>query len=180
MKTEKGKTQRKTVTKPKATVKKTETKKTSTAKKTGATKKPTAKKSTTKKAPAKKAASKPRTSAKPKAVTKVKVKTKAEQLCDSVIPELKAQAITLANAVLTMQEKIEQQIPNYKKADLAQKVIVGTGEEMLRQNPLVQEFRATVRDYSAALNNLEEMLEKKKAEPEQNPLDALRSRFGVG
>ena len=104
----------------------------------------------------------------------------AEKLCKNVTPNLKEQAITLTNAVLAMQEKIEQQIPIYKKADLAQKVIVGTGEEMLRQNPLVQEFRATVRDYSAALNNLEEMLDKKKAEPEQNPLDALRSRFGVG
>ena len=173
MKTEKGKTQRKTVAKPKAT--KTTAKK-APAKKTSAAKKPaTAKAKTTKKTTTKTAATK-----RPKAVEKVPAKSKAEILCESVGPELKAQAITLANAVLTMQEKIEQQIPNYKKADLAQKVIVGTGEEMLRQNPLVQEFRATVRDYAAALNNLEEILENKKAEPEVTPLDSLRNRFGVG
>lgn len=180
MKTEKGKTSRKTVAKPKAT--KATTKKTP-AKKTGTTKKPVTAKTTKKTISKPKAVTKPKTTktaAKPKMVEKVQVKTKAETLCERVEPELKAQAITLANAVLTMQEKIEQQIPNYKKADLAQKVIVGTGEEMLRQNPLVQEFRAMVRDYATALNNLEEILENKKAEPEVSPLDSLRNRFGVG
>ena len=106
--------------------------------------------------------------------------TKAEQLCQNVNPDLKAQAITLANAVLTMQEKIEQQIPNYKTADLAQEVTVGTGEKMLRQNPLTQEFRATVRDYATALNNLEEILESKPAAQGASAVEQLRNRFKVG
>lgn len=116
---------------------------------------------------------------KPKAVKPIQ-KTKAEELCEGVNSELKAQAVTLANAVLTMQAKIEQQIPIYKEEPLAQTVTVGTGETVLRQNPITQEFRATVRDYASALNNLNEILEKKEAVKEESSLDALKNRFKVG
>lgn len=115
---------------------------------------------------------------KPKEI--VKPKTPAEQMCDNVAPSLKAQAVTLANAVLTMQEKIEQQIPIYQKMPLAQQVKVGTGETMLRQNPATQEFRATVRDYATALNNLKDILEENKAPSERSTVEDLRSRFNVG
>ena len=33
-------------------------------------------------------------------------KTQAETICDSVSPDIREQAVTLANAVLTMQKKI--------------------------------------------------------------------------
>ena len=104
----------------------------------------------------------------------------AENICKNVAPDIKAQAVTLAQAVLTMQEKIEQQIPIYKQMPLAQQVTVGTGETMLRANPMTQEFRATVRDYAQALNNLNEMLENNKTTTEPSAVDDLRSRFGVG
>lgn len=133
-------------------------------------KKETSKKTTTKKTTR---------SAKPKTVKPIQ-KSKAEELCEGVSPELRAQAVTLANAVLTMQEKIEQQIPNYKNEPLAQVVTVGTGETMLRQNPAVQEFRATVRDYAAALNNLKDILAEKKSETSISAVDSLRNKFKVG
>ena len=116
---------------------------------------------------------------KPKAVKPIG-KTKAEEICEGLPPDIKAQAVTLANSVLTMQEKIEQQIPVYKDAPLSQEVTVGTGETMLRANPMTQEFRATVRDYAQALNNLNEMLENNKTTAEPSAVDDLRSRFGVG
>ena len=126
-------------------------------------------------------AAKPRkkTTSKPKAVKKL-TKTKAELMCEGVSDDIKAQATTLANAVLSMQEKIEQQIPVYREQPLAQQVTVGTGETVLRQNPITQEFRATVRDYSAALNNLKDILEEKKADAGKSSVDDLRSRFKVG
>lgn len=127
----------------------------------------------------KKKATTKKTTTKPRAVKPIG-KTKAEEMCEGVSSELKTQAITLANAVLTMQAKIEQQIPIYKDAPLAQQVTVGTGETMLRQNPLTQEFRATVRDYATALNNLQDILETKKVAPEKSSIDDLRSRFGAG
>ena len=122
---------------------------------------------------------KKRNTRKPKAVEPI-TKTKAEELCEGLSSDLKAQSVTLANAVLTMQAKIEQQIPVYKEEPLAQSVTVGTGETVLRQNPITQEFRATVRDYASALNNLSEILEKKEAVKEESSLDALKSRFKVG
>ena len=102
---------------------------------------------------------------------------KAEQICANVNADIKDQAITLANAVLAMQDKIDQQIPVYEKMPLAQQVTVGTGEKMLRQNPAVQEFRATVRDYAAALNNLQDILENNKTETSSGSLKELQEKF---
>lgn len=113
-------------------------------------------------------------------VSKVKTLTKAEELCMGVSPEIRTQAVTLANAVLTMQEKIEQQTDEYKSAPLAQQVTLGTGETVLRPNPLVQEFRATVRDYAASLDNLKKILENNKGKTEQSSFENLKNRFKVG
>lgn len=110
----------------------------------------------------------------------IKQMTLAEQMCERVDGQLREQAITLTNAVLAMQSKIEQQIPIYQQMPLAQKVTVGTGENMLRANPATQEFRATVRDYAQALNSLKDILETNKAPSSISPVDDLRSRFNVG
>ena len=103
--------------------------------------------------------------------------TQAEQICAHVSKDLKPQAVTLANAVLAMQSKIEQQIPIYEQMPLAQQVTVGTGERMLRANPAVQEFRATVRDYAQALGNLRMIIGDNSAPAETSSLDDLRSKF---
>ena len=103
--------------------------------------------------------------------------TQAEQICARVSKDLKPQAVTLANAVLAMQKKIDQQIPIYEQMPLAQQVTVGTGEKMLRQNPAVQEFRATVRDYAQALNNLQDILENNKTETSSGSLKELQEKF---
>ena len=104
----------------------------------------------------------------------------SEQMCERVDRKIKEQAITLANAVLTMQKKIEQQIPIYEKMPLAQQVTVGTGESMLRANPATQEFRATVRDYAQALNNLQNILDNREIPNNDIPsLDEMRKRFKI-
>ena len=105
--------------------------------------------------------------------------TDAEKICDHVSDDIKEQAVTLANAVLTMQKKIEQQIPIYEQMPLAQQVKVGTGETMLRQNPATQEFRATVRDYAQALNNLQDILENNKAPAQVAALDDFRKKYKI-
>lgn len=106
-------------------------------------------------------------------------KTPAEQMCENVNPAIKSQAVTLTNAVLAMQEKIEQQIPIYKQMPLAQQVTVGTGEKMLRQNPAVQEFRATVRDYSQSLSNLREILENNREPAEVSSISDFRAKYKI-
>lgn len=84
----------------------------------------------------------------------------AEKMCESVSEELKPQAIVLAEAVLTLQKKIKKQTPVYNKQPLAQEVTVGTGETILRANPIVQEYRATVREYAQALEKLNALTKK--------------------
>ena len=105
--------------------------------------------------------------------------TEAERLCKNVNIKIKPQAITLANAVIAMQEKIEEQIPVYKQMPLAQQVKVGTGEKIFRANPAVQEFRATIRDYATALNNLQNVLENSNEPAEVSNLNDLRAKFKV-
>lgn len=91
------------------------------------------------------------------------------------------QVETLKKAVLTMQEKIEQQIPIYKQMPLAQQVKVGTGESMLRANPATQEFRATVRDYAQALNSLQAILDNREVSPNNDipSIDEMRKKFKI-
>ena len=147
-------------------------------------KKSTSTKSTTKKPAAKttakkKTTTKKKTTAKPvPVIKKIITPTQAELMCSGVDPRIRPQAIALANAVITLQNKIIQQTPEYEKAPLTQEVMVGTGETVLRSNPLVQEYRATVRDYAASMKSLEELLNTKKGTTEVNPLDALRNKIG--
>ena len=71
---------------------------------------------------------------------------------------------TLEKAIVAMQAKIEEQIPVFKGEPLAQKVTVGTGQEMLRQNPAVAEFRALVKDYAQAIRTYKELADGEPAE----------------
>ena len=103
--------------------------------------------------------------------------TQVEKICANVSADIRPQVATLANAVLAMQEKIEQQIPEYKEMPLAQMVTVGTGESMLRQNPATQEFRATVRDYAAALNNLYSLIDQHKTSAKTTSINEMREKL---
>ena len=103
----------------------------------------------------------------------------AEQLCSGVREDIRPQVVTLANAVLAMQAKIEQQIPKYGKMKLAQRVKVGTGEKILRSNPEIQEFRATVRDFATSLNSLQTILTENKAPTQVSDMDSLMKKFKI-
>lgn len=105
---------------------------------------------------------------------------KAKELCSNVPEELREQAETLADAVFALQNKIKQQTPIYKNADLAQKVTVGTGETMLRQNPMAQEFRTLVKDYSQVLKDLQNILAVDEAEPARiSDFDSFDKEFDI-
>ena len=101
---------------------------------------------------------------------------KAAAICSDVDPQIRKQAITLAKAVLTLEAKINEQLPIYHGQPLAQEVKKGDGNIILRENPAVKEFRATVRDYSAALKELKSIIEKNPAlniNPEKTTLEAI-------
>ena len=103
----------------------------------------------------------------------------AASLCKSVNKDIKAQAVTLAKAVLALQDKIENQIPNYKDLPLAQVLTTTQGEQALKSNPALQEFRATVRDYASALKDLNILIEGHSAKKVEavSALESLKSRF---
>lgn len=102
---------------------------------------------------------------------------KPSTLCENVTEEFRPQVETLAKAVISMQSKIDQQSAEYKTAPLYQSVVVNTGETVLRANPMVQEFRATVRDYAQALKNLKEIIEENRSAENVTSLDAFRKRL---
>lgn len=101
----------------------------------------------------------------------------SKNICASVNAEIRSEVETLCKAVVAMQKKIDQQIPVYKDADLSQTVTVGTGETILRANPMTQEFRATVRDYAAALKNLKDIIEENKSAENITSLDSFRKKL---
>lgn len=105
--------------------------------------------------------------------------TWAEKICSHVRADIKPQAISLANAVSAMQSKIEQQTAAYLDEPLAQEVTLGTGQTTLRANPILQEYRATVRDYAQALNNLQSILGQSSESADIKSLDSLRSKLKV-
>lgn len=108
-----------------------------------------------------------------------KANSKAEKLCSGVRPDIKGQAVTLANAIMAMQDKIEQQITFYKETDLYQEVTTNSGDIVLKQNPVSQEFRATVKDYSSLLKDLQNMLSEKNEPTQMSDMAELRKKFKI-
>lgn len=102
------------------------------------------------------------------------------QLCESIDPALRPLAETLAEAILAMQEKIQDQTPIYAEMPLAQQVTVGTGEKMLRSNPAVVEYRATVRDYASALKDFQNLLDQhSEQETSSTMVNDLRKKYKI-
>ena len=139
----------------------------------------TEKKTTTKKTTAKKPVAKTQT-INPLPVLETYTPSQAEKMCKGISPALRPQALTLAQSLLTLQKKIEQQSPTYETEPFVQLVTVGTGETIMRSNPFVQEFRATVREYASTLKTFKELVDAKSKSAENSPLDNLKSRYNIG
>ncbi len=103
----------------------------------------------------------------------------ASRICSGVDKKYKKQAITLAKAVLALQDKIEQQLPVFEQLPLAQTLTTTQGEKALKQNPATAEFRATVRDYASALKNLQDIVENNKAPEKASSLMDFRAKLKV-
>jgi len=103
----------------------------------------------------------------------------AKKLCKGVKKEIRDQTVTLAKAVLAMQNKIESQIECYEEMPLAQVLTTAQGEEALRANPEIQEFRATVKDYASALNNLRNVLSENETPTNISDIAEIRKKFSI-
>ena len=84
---------------------------------------------------------------------------------------------TLLEAIRSMQTKIEDKIPEFEAAELTYEAEMGDGRTIIRANPLVQEFRALVKDYATALRAYEEL--GGQSVKESDSLADLRNKFKV-
>lgn len=85
---------------------------------------------------------------------------------------------TLRKAILAMQRKITRHKQEFLSAPLSIEVQMGDGRYVDRANPIVQEYRALVRDYSAAMKAYKEITDQ-QAPAEVNRLEDIRARFKV-
>lgn len=85
---------------------------------------------------------------------------------------------TLRMSILAMQEKLIAERDEFVSAPLSIEVRMNDGRYVDRANPFTQEYRALVRDYSAALKTYKE-LTNAQDDAEIDQLGDLRSRFKV-
>lgn len=100
-----------------------------------------------------------------------------EVLCKGVNHTLKPQVETLAEAVIALQDKIIQQTPRYKDEPLSQEVLLQSGDVVIRQNPFVQEYRATVKDYTNTLSQLNALIGENKEPATISALETMRGKI---
>lgn len=85
---------------------------------------------------------------------------------------------TLKKAILAMKRKIDKNKTEFLSADLTVEVELGDGRIVTRPNPVVQEYRAIVRDYATSLKAYKDITEG-KIEKESSALSDIRTRFKV-
>ena len=85
---------------------------------------------------------------------------------------------TLIKAVLSLQKKLEDNEERFLEEPLKVEVETINGTIVPRANPFVQEYRAMVRDFAAALKAYKDITGEKDT-PEVSSLDSLRSRLKV-
>ena len=84
----------------------------------------------------------------------------------------------LKKSILTLRKKILDNESDYLAAPLTIEVKMADGRWVERVNPLAQEYRAMIRDFSAALKAYKDIVGNQD-EPEISSLDGIRSRFKV-
>lgn len=85
---------------------------------------------------------------------------------------------TLRDSAAALQKKIIRTIPEYDSMPLAQEMTTTQGEKVWKNNPAMQEFRGTVRDFAAVVKLLKEM-EKSGDEIDTSAFENIRRRFKV-
>lgn len=84
---------------------------------------------------------------------------------------------TLLNAILVMQDKLIDLEDDFKTADLTIEAEMGDGRTIARANPLIQEYRALLKDFTSALKTYKEI--SGDSEIKTDTLESLRTKFKV-
>lgn len=92
--------------------------------------------------------------------------------------EYKKSPETLMKAILSLQKKLADNEELFLAAPLSIEVQMNDGRLVPRSNPDVQEYRAMVRDFAAALKTYKELTGEQDT-PEVSSLDNIRARFRI-
>ena len=85
---------------------------------------------------------------------------------------------TLQKAILSMQEKLIKNEKDFLAAPLMVEVEMGDGRWVPRPNPFVQEYRAMVRDFAAAIKAYKDITGEQES-AQVSSLENIRARFKV-
>ena len=85
---------------------------------------------------------------------------------------------TLIRAILSLQKKLEDNEAQFLEEPLRVMVETGEGNLVPRANPFVQEYRAMIRDFSAAVKAYKDITGDKD-ESEVSSLDSIRACLKV-
>ena len=85
---------------------------------------------------------------------------------------------TLLASILVMQDQLIEQRPAYIAADLTFEAEMSDGRTIVRANPLVQEYRALIKDFSLAIKAYKEITGDSGAETSKK-LEGIREKFKV-
>lgn len=84
---------------------------------------------------------------------------------------------TLLNAILVMQDKLVDLEDDFKTADLTIEAEMGDGRTITRANPLIQEYRALLKDFTSVLKTYKEI--SGDGEAKTDTLESIRNKFKV-
>lgn len=81
-------------------------------------------------------------------------------------------------AILSLQKKLEENEERFQEEPLRVWVENSNGTEVPKPNPFVQEYRAMIRDFAAALKAYKDITGEQES-AQVSSLESLRSRFKV-
>ena len=85
---------------------------------------------------------------------------------------------TLMRAILSLQKKLEDNEARFQQEPLRVWVENSNGAEVPKPNPFVQEYRATVRDFAAAIKAYKDITGEQES-AQVSSLENIRARFKV-
>ena len=106
--------------------------------------------------------------------------TKAErEALQDIDPRMKEQAAMVWKIEKAMRKKVRAIFPTFEEMPVAQAVTSTQGEEVLKNNPALQEIRATFRDYCAIVKTQMALIGDKPAPVEVTQIDAIRQKLKI-
>ena len=105
---------------------------------------------------------------------------KLNQILKESSSPLKSELETLCDVIELLGNKLKDNYDRYKEEELSVTILKRDGQFVYRQNPFVQEYRATLRDYHQALSKLQDLIKDgNNNKADIHSLDEIRERFNI-